>query len=78
MSKFRHFLFLTFIFAGCAGSGPATRTSSPDAPTAPAQALTPREALAREVTAPLPRVAVSSGEAALQGGVLAAGAPSVV
>ncbi|MBN1209679.1 MAG: hypothetical protein JXB05_32825 [Myxococcaceae bacterium] len=86
MCTSRLFLLLAGLSAGCAANAPATRSPgtetrpAPTAPPAASQGLTPREALAREVSAPLQRqpVAAEGVPVPFQGEVLTAGTPEVV
>ncbi|WNG33862.1 hypothetical protein F0U61_09630 [Archangium violaceum] len=81
MSRLR--LLLVLASAGCAANAPSTHAGEaqarpkPAASPVPEEGLTPRQALAREVTASLPRTRVASQEAPFQGEVLAAGTPGV-
>ncbi len=77
---------LTFLsavlLAGCATTAPATRTEPAATPTAPAAATgkprTIREALARELTAPLPRKPLEAEGIPFRGTVSASGTPEVM
>jgi hypothetical protein len=84
MLKSRLMVLLVLASAGCAANAPSTRPGEAEArteaaasPPASGEGLTPRQALAREVTAPLPRTQVGSRELPFRGEVLAAGTPEV-
>ncbi|WP_245814464.1 hypothetical protein [Cystobacter ferrugineus] len=84
---------IVLLSAGCAANPPAIRLSEAQArnsaaaaaskpavdpsQSTPVEALTPRQAMARELQNPLPRARVESPEAFFRGEVLAAGTPEV-